>query len=715
MNLTEALNVALPRMQDERRVLPNFPRPHPKLISRQHVEGGESIVVAHVPGTAELFRFLPDQWALLQLFDGRRSYAEVSEEFRRRTGIEISEPDLRKFAQMLQDNGFWYETAHDTYLSYAEAESARTRSRKSRFGDLARVDLWAWDPDTFLTRLHNHASFLYSGWFTALTIGFFGFMFYVFVDRWGEISHDTLLYYDFTRKNAGDLLEFWLLFMVLCFLHESAHGLTCKHYGAGVHRMGFQLLYLEPTFFVEVTEGWVYANRQQRMAIILAGVWVELICCAVATFVFWGTAPGTGPHEMAYKVMLITGAAVVVIEMMPFIKLDGYYLFCELVGTADLKERSTDFSLAWIKRKIFRMQAEAEYVSHKRAWLYAAYAITSGAYSYLLLLAIALFAYHVLRNYIPEWAFVPALFLVFLMFRSRLHKVAAFIKLVWLEKAEIIRAWLRSTRMITVGVFMAAILFVPFLHRVVEGRSYLEPVRRAVVRAEVPGEILQVSVEEGQEVRPGMSIASLRNLTLESTSGEALADLSVAGANATQAQLQYGLFAAAEQERQGSAERSRSLGEESGHLRLFSPISGVVVTPRVRDLVGSYARAGTAIVEIADLSQMRVRIYIPEYSLQWVRLDSPVLVKLDGRFGAIEARLASLAPASTDPEPGLIEIPDYEGIRSPHYYLATVVIPNEDRALKEGMAATAKIYSDRHSVAALAWRALREFLARKIW
>ena len=714
MNLTEALNVAFPQVQ-ERRVLPDFPRPHPKLISRLHREGGESIVIAHIPGTPELFRFLPEQWELVQLFDGRRSYAEVAEEFLKRTRVEVTEQDLRRFAQMLHDNGFWYQTAHDAYLSYASAESDRAKSKKSRFGDMARIDLWAWDPDTFLTRLHNHARFLYSGWFTALTIGLFGFMFYVFVDRWREISHDTLLYYDFTRKSAGDLLEFWFLFVVLCFLHESAHGLTCKHYGAGVHRMGLQLLFLEPTFFVEVTEGWVYANRRQRMAIILAGVWVELICCALATFVFWGTAPGSGPHEMAYKVMLITGIAVVVIEMMPLIKLDGYYLFCELVGTADLKERSTDFSLAWIKRKIFRMPAEAEYISRKRAWFYAAYAITSGAYSYLLLLAIALFLYHVLRNYIGGWAFVPALLLVFFMFRSRLRKAAAFIELVCLDKADTTRAWLRPTRMITIGVVLAAILFVPFLHRVVEGRSYLVPARRAVVRAAVPGEVTQVFVEEGQNVHSGAPIASLRNLTLESTSGEALANLSVAGANATQAQLEYGSFAAAEQERQSSAARNQSLKDELGHLRLCSPISGVVVTPRVRDVVGSYARAGTAIAEIADLSEMRVRIYIPEYSLQWVRLDSRALVKLDGRFGAIPARLASLAPASTDPEPGVIEIPDYEGIRSPHYYLATVLIPNKDRELREGMAATAKIYSDRQSVAALAWQASREFLARRVW
>ena len=236
-----------------------------------------------------------------------------------------------------------------------------------------------------------------------------------------------------------------------------------------------------------------------------------------------------------------------------------------------------------------------------------------------------------------------------------------------------------------------------------------------MIRAEVPGEVLQVFVTEGEEVHVGAPIASLQNLTLESTVGAALADLNLAGANATQAQLEYGAFAAAEHQRQSSAERSRSLLDEVGRLRLSSPISGIVVTPRVNDLVGSYAHAGTVIAEIADLSRMRVRIFVPEYSLQWVRPGSRALVKLDGRFGAMPAQLASLAPASTDLDPGLEEMEDYEGIRPPHYYVATVLIPNDDRLLKEGMSATAKIYSDRHSIAGFAWRAAREFLARKIW
>ena len=70
----------------------------PEAIVLQHLGELTQIRLADFDAIAppELFRFVPDQWALLQLFDGRRTYAEVSEQFRRRNGIEVSEPDLRK-------------------------------------------------------------------------------------------------------------------------------------------------------------------------------------------------------------------------------------------------------------------------------------------------------------------------------------------------------------------------------------------------------------------------------------------------------------------------------------------------------------------------------------------------------------------------------------------------------------------------------------------
>jgi len=714
MNVTEVLDVGSAH-RAEGSALQSFPRLRSNLIVRQHIEDGTPVVVVHIPGTTELFRFLLDHWTLLQLFDGRRSYAEVCKEFRRQCGNEVSEADLRKFAQTLQDSGFWQQTGRDSYLSYAHRESERRRRKTYRFSDLARIDLAAWDPDEFLTRLHPKVSWLYSRWFTGLSLLLFTFMVYVFISHRSEISHDTLLYYNFTRKSGTDLFEFWLLFLILCFFHELGHGLTCKHYGAGVHRMGFQLLYLEPTFFVEVTEGWVYANRRQRMAIIIAGVWVELLCCSLASLVYWGTVQGSDVHTLAYKVMLITGLAVVILEMMPLIKLDGYYLFCELLGIADLKERSTAYTVALIQNMLLRIQADCESLTPKRGAFFVTYALMSGIYSCLLLAAIALYVYHVLLNYIPVWGFIPTWLLVVLMFRSRVRKVLSFMKMVYRNKKHHVRTLLSPVRTTALAVMFASILFVPFLHRSIEGRSRLEPVSRAVMRAEIPGEILNVFVEEGQVVSRGTAIASLGNPSLASHAHEALADLSLAEARTTQAQLQYGGLAQAERERQSVEARSQSLEHQLERLQLSSPIAGTVMTPRLSDRVGTYAPVGSTIAEIADVTQMRARIYIPEYLLQYVRVGSMAFVKPEGRFRSIPGVVVSMVPAATETDPALVEPEGFEGIRLPHYYVAMVQIPNQGGLLKEGLVADTKIYSERHSIVSFFCQALHKFLARKIW
>jgi putative peptide zinc metalloprotease protein len=714
MNLTEALDVALPELP-ARRALKAFPRIHPKLVWREHIEEGAPVIISHVPGTSELFRFSREQWGLVQLFDGR-SYAEVAQAYQEQTGIALLEADLREFSETLQQNGFWYQTGQEKYEAETRAEHKRSKPRKtSRFADLSRIHFSAWDPDAFLTRVYPYFKFLYSGWFTVLTLVLFGFMIYVFVDHWGEVGRDTVRYYTFTEKGFLDLAEFWLLFFALGFFHESAHGLTCKHYGGGVHHMGFQLLYLTPTFFVEVTEGWVYANRWQRLPIIIAGIWIELIFCAVATIVWWGTAAGVYAHELAYKVMLITGVAVVIVNLNPLIKLDGYYFFSELIGVPDIKEKSTSFVTGWIKRNMFALPADHDYVTPRRAWLYVVYALLSGAYSYLLLLAVARFAYNVMRNYSPEWAFIPALYLLYLMFRARLRNLVTFMKTVYLDKKERTGAWLTAPRLALLGVVAAVVLFTPVWRQTVEGRFALEPMQRAVVRAEVPGQVAEILVDEGTQVNAGAPLLRLRNLTLESEAARALADSQVAAASATQAQLRYKDFGPAQREQERTTRQSQVLAEELAKLRVASPIGGTVVTPRVRDALGSYMRTGAPILEVADLSQMRARIYVPEVDLRDVRSGAGARVKLDAGFGSIPGYVASLAPASTEIEPGLVHVQEYKGIRAPTYYVAIVAVPNRQGLLREGMSGTAKIDSVRRSAAGYAWRMARDFLGRKIW
>jgi putative peptide zinc metalloprotease protein len=74
---------------------------------------------------------------------------------------------------------------------------------------------------------------------------------------------------------------------------------------------------------------------------------------AIVTSIWWGTPPDTPVHNTAYFLMLISGIAAVLVNWNPLIKLDGYYMLCEILGIVDLKESSTAYVSGWVKRHIW--------------------------------------------------------------------------------------------------------------------------------------------------------------------------------------------------------------------------------------------------------------------------------------------------------------------------------------------------------------------------
>ena len=572
-----------------------------------------------------------------------------------------------------------------------------------------------WDPDEYLNWVHSWAKFIYTQWFTFLTLAFFAVMASIFIARWSEIGADTWKYYDFTEKGLGQIAEFWLLFCFLGFFHESAHGLTCKHFGGAVHKMGFLLYYLEPCFFVDVTEVYVYAGKWERIATSIAGIWVELIFCSAASILWWGTPVGTPAHDFAYKIILITGVGVVLINLNPLIKLDGYYILCELLGIIGLKEDSTAFVSSWLKKNIFRLPVEVEFLPRRRRWAFTLYAVASGLYSYSLLYLVVGFSYNVFRKYSPDWAFVPALLVAWLLFRSRIRTLVRFMKTIYLDKKQVLSQWARKPHALLAAAAILLFLFTPFWPETRSGRFNLEPVHKASIRALVSGEITEIMPEEAQYVDTGTTLVRMRNPELEGRAAQAAAELRLASLRATEARIRYENYARAEKERDGLAQQSAELQKEVAALEQSSPISGVVTTPHVRDLIGSYVAAGQPLLDVADVRLLKARIYLPEFEMSRVQIGAPVTLVLDSVVGRYRARVGAIAPLSSDIEPGLLSIEKYKGMAGQNFYAVTVDLPNPDNHLCPGMAGTAKVILARQSLAGFAWRTVHEFVRRTVW
>lgn len=714
MNLSEVFNVALPELP-ARRTSKAFPRLHPKIIAREHIEGGVPTVIAMIAGTTSMFYLPPEQWRLLSLFDGQRSFAEVAGAYSREMGSACSEEDVRNFASQLDEAGLFYKATLDLNTTANQKLTEERQRRVQKKINLAHMTFSTWDPDIYLTKLYNFVGFVYSKWFVRLTLVMFALMTVIFVSGFGEIWRDTVEYYTFTHKSAVDLAQFWLLFCGLGFFHESAHGLTCKHYGGGVHRMGFMLLYLSPCFFVDVTEVYVYGGKWQRIAAIIAGIWVELMFCSAASVIWWGTPIGSPAHDFAYKIMLITGVAVVLMNLNPLIKLDGYYLFSELIGISTLKESSTEYVLGWVKHNVFRMPVEVPYVRPQRRLLFAAYAILSGLYSYVILFAVVRFAYNLSFRISSQWAFLPALLLGVLIFRSRLQSLARFARDFYLDKKQAWSTVGMTRRKIVLAAILLLGLFAPLWRETVDGRFVIEPAEHAVIRASVPGEVVEVTTDEGLTVAAGSPLLSMRNIGFEEIADRSLNDLKAAEAGVRKAELSYRDLSRAQSEQTAQIQRYRSISQRAAALRILSPISGVVMTPRIRNLKGSFVAEGTELAEVAGTRTLKARIFVPDFEVHKLSAGAPVSLKLVSQFRPVLGRLDAVSSTPLELPPGLIHVEQYKGIAPPPFYVATVLVPNLDGVLRFGMSGDAKIEVKRHSCAWFFWENAREFVQRKIW
>lgn len=717
MNLTEALETSLPEIPALTREFK--PRLHPNLIWREQVENGKPIISALVPTKGFVFRFSPQEWELLQLYDGQRTLQEVADEFYARTGVQYTPEELRQNVDFLDEWNLWYKTPLEENIALkqrlAEERKKKTK-RKSKYGDLSHLEFGARDPDRALTWIYPRLKFIYSPWFAVVSGAAFLFMLYVFWDQWGQIGHDTYLFYNFREKSFRDIVEFWCLSCLMLFIHEFfGHGLACKHYGGHVHRMGFLLLYTLPAFFTDASEVFVVGKKWQRINTIFWGAYSEILVCAIATPIWWGTAPGSLAHEWAYKMMLITGLAVFVFNWNPLIKLDGYYLLTEILGWPDLKEESTAYVSGWVKHHIWRLPVQVPFVPQRRRIPYTVYALLSGLYSYTLLSFFARLFGNIATSFSPEWGFLVGLLVAYRIFRSRIFTLGRFMKTVYLDKKERVEGWLTPRRKLMGGVALALFLVLPLWREAVEGRFMLEPVNRAVLRAAVPGTVVEANAQEGRRIVAGETLLRLRNLNLESQAAQTQADYRVAVSRATEAQLRYVGFGTAERERQQLAARSRLLDDQVTMLTIASPMAGQVMTPRVADRIGSRVEAGTELVEVADLSTLRARIYLPEFAVRKTEVGANARLLLDAGVLPIPGKVLSMAPASSEIEPGLTESVQFRGTRPPTFYAVTIEVANPKGELKAGMAGTAVIYSGHHSIAWMVGEAIYDFFGRKIW
>ena len=169
------------------------------------------------------------------------------------------------------------------------------------------------------------------------------------------------------------------------------------------------------------------------------------------------------------------------------------------------------------------------------------------------------------------------------------------------------------------------------------------------MRAEVAGFIDRINVEEGEAVRRGAVIATLRNPDLERKREDLRSQLALLEQRIRVKQA-IGETADIIETTRRRAQLEQTLHESEAllaRLRVTSPADGIVLSRNISERIGVMLKPGDEFCELAGEGPRRIRVTVDDWDLQDVQVGSRAALRVNSSRGQeLEGRVVSVAQAS---------------------------------------------------------------------
>ncbi|MHB9003384.1 MAG: efflux RND transporter periplasmic adaptor subunit [Coriobacteriia bacterium] len=208
--------------------------------------------------------------------------------------------------------------------------------------------------------------------------------------------------------------------------------------------------------------------------------------------------------------------------------------------------------------------------------------------------------------------------------------------------------------------------------------------REVAISSVMPGRIVEVLTEEGSEVASGAPLFKLDEALLQLQVTQAEASVRAARATLDQAKADKGTTGeiASAQARLDTANAALTMAElQVEYATITAPMDGVVT--QISAVAGENAAAGKTLATVADLSELTIKIYVPETEIGDVKIGDKATVTTDSSDRTFTAEVIRIA-SEAEFTPGNIETKEQ---RVKLVYEVVLAVENDGDVLKPGMLA----------------------------
>ncbi|HEX7968850.1 MAG TPA: site-2 protease family protein [Stellaceae bacterium] len=623
-----ASSVLLPPLREELALYPG-----PRALD------GSPTWTLHDPARNQFFRIGWPEFEILSRWDAGNPVTLV-ERIRGETTLDLESDDVGDVARFLMGHNLTRSSdAQGTASLLAKAARLRQHWAMWLLKNYLFLRIPLVRPDRWLGAAYPWIRWVFTAAFRLAVLLVAMLSLYLVARRWDEYL-DTFSYL-FSIEGA---VYFALTLTLLKVVHELGHAFTAKRYGCRVPSMGVAFLVLWPVLYTDVTESWKLASRGQRLAVGVAGVMTELTCAVFATFA-WSFLPDGPMRSAAFLVSTTTWVSTLLINLSPFMRFDGYFVFSDWLEMPNLHTRAFALARWWLRERLLALGDPApEELPPGRRRFVIAFAFCTWFYRLSLFLGIAALVYH----------FTIKLLGIGL---AAVEVGYFIVRPVWVEAAALwqLRGRLRPGRrpLLSAGAALLLLLalFVPWRSAVEAPALFRSAHEEKVFAPEQGTRIAAISLREGATVAKGDLLIELESPDLTFKMEQAQTDIAVLQWQIQTQGVAPDLLArsrVAEHEYEAAYAQYRTYADAAARLHVTSPLAGRVVDVADDLRPGLWVAPKTRLLSVVDVGQGEIDAYVYESDLHRIAVGNAATFYPDSGFlSALKARVTAIDRANT--------------------------------------------------------------------
>lgn len=313
------------------------------------------------------------EFFLISRLDGASTLEEIGAQYAEKFDRRLGPQHWRQVMGLLGTRGLLVGSAGEQELDrLAEQAAQRNRKRPSLLG--ARLPIV--DPDRAFGRWAPRLRPLFSPWFVLPALAGILALAVVVAARPGTLFADAKAAWHHPALLIGAIAVVWFSIG----LHEAAHGLACKHFGGRAPEIGvlWRFPFIAP--YCKADDLMLFARRSHRVYTAFAGIFVNLVVVLPFGALWLFATHGSTAQTFGAEVVFFGGINGIV-NLIPFLQLDGYHMVNHALGAADLRTDSIRFAHTALTGLWRRDLSAARAYPAGRRWLFGAYAVGSVVYA----------------------------------------------------------------------------------------------------------------------------------------------------------------------------------------------------------------------------------------------------------------------------------------------------------------------------------------------